>query len=505
MEINIRELFLKQPEQQETIEFSVEPAINDSSTSEIYNARLDYKEKVNDKNLPIGLKSKQGKNLKNQLDTWYKEKKYGKYDYNDRIIRFNKEPDLLKQIDNNEFFLLNFVTDAVNQFLIDCSIRKKHPDSLFNEIKITKAYVPEKSYVEHQEKIYESFFNDVLNDIKYTNNIKTFSDYLELFYIWFSEQDTFITETGFYENIDFNIYNQGLAFNFFEIKTEEDKQKVLKDPRYAVINYCAKINGLRIDPNNPGTIIADLESVNLLEKHVKKYFPDETNKERVLSIYRNYFSIVYLETVSKEFIIKTMGSLSKFYNRFIKKYSSYTSFDAGADISQTYKKKFESNKIKREPATNETFRTTDEKGVSTINKFILKFYVKLRAKEANVYLSKKQIKFVVDNMYNLLVITDQLDFNKSLSKNELLSINHQALNYLESFLLTQKTPGNKREFSFFWQRAVKEITEEEIQLSKLLAGLDAIRIGCKGTHAGPDGLFLPCKTPEELFSLTNKQ
>ena len=150
---------------------------------------------------------------------------------------------------------------------------------------------------------------------------------------------------------------------------------------------------------------------------------------------------------------------SKFYTRFAEKYSSYTSFNADSDISQMYKKKFESNKIKRQPVTNETFRNTNQKGLSTINKFTVESYVKLRAIESDVSLSEGQMKFVVDKIYNLLVTTDQLDFNKALSKNELLSINHQAVSYLENFLFTQKNSGNKREFSFLWSRALKEITQ----------------------------------------------
>jgi len=507
MQINLKELFPSEKKDKKPIRVDVEVDnfTDTSRTRDIYESRVKYKKQVNEENLPIGNENRKGKVLRNQLDTWYERPDYAKYDFENRLLKFNNDEKLLKKINDTNFQLINFVTDAVQNFLFEYNFKPKHPKSIFNNLKVIKAYEKPMSYNDHLESLYVKFFNDVLNHVKYTNKIQNFQDYMNLFINWFIDQKTFATLTGFYESNSYNLYNKGVAFDFYQVKSEADKQRVLNDPRYPVINYVAKINGLRMDPNNPGRIIADLKSENLLEKYARQYFPDDSTNMIAEKVLQEYFSIVSLETVSREFIIKSVGSLSKFYTRFAEKYSSYTSFDAGSDISQMYKKKFESNKIKRQPVTNETFRDTNQKGLSTINKFTVESYVKLRAIESDVTLSEGQMKFVVDKIYNLLVTTDQLDFNKALSKNELLSINHQAVSYLESFLFTQKNPGDKREFSFLWSRALKEITEEEIQLSKLLAGLDAIRIGCKGTHIGPDGLFLPCKTPEELFSLTNKE
>ena len=79
-----------------------------------------------------------------------------------------------------------------------------------------------------------------------------------MFYVWAISNKTAITETGFYESQNCTIYNTGLSFDYMDITSEEQKQEILNDPRFPVLNYVAKINGLRIDPNYPARLIADI-------------------------------------------------------------------------------------------------------------------------------------------------------------------------------------------------------------------------------------------------------
>ena len=522
MQINLKELFLETKEKEEEIDFSVTSVENDSSTSEIYNARLDYKNNVNKNNFPLGLKNKKGKSLKNQIDTWYENNGYGKYDFKNRLIRFNQNPDLLKQIPGTELFSLNFVVDAINQFIIDCDKRKKHPNSSFNNIKIVKAYELPDNFKDHQEKLYEKFFADVLNEIKYTNKIKDYTDYLNLFYLWFLNEKTFATETGFYENVDFNIYNQGLAFDFFEVKSEADKETVLKDPRFAVINYCAKINGLRIDPNNPGRIIADIESVNLLEKHVKKYFKNKTNEEKVIAIIENYFDVVTLERKSIDLIVNALKSIGQMYLVFIRNYSSFISFNASSDLKQEYKKEFKTNKVNRDFLSDSLF-FEETNGVRNINQYSVEIYAKIRAKERSVALSNAELNFVVKKMLKLINTNQKLKFssNKNFTSS---TLENQAINFLEGFLLNKKKTGPKRQFAFFWERGIKDLTGAKVddtmleQQSDMLNQADknsfeseqkakeaANLIGCKGTHKMENGLFMPCQSHEEYLAVISGQ
>ena len=118
MKINIQELFKKkeQLKVKEKNNIVLDSISNQSNTADIYKSRKAYKEQINDKNLPIGQVNKKGDNLNNQLDTWYKNKKYIKYDYENRLIVPQLDREVLKQFKNG-FQLLNFVADAAENFL----------------------------------------------------------------------------------------------------------------------------------------------------------------------------------------------------------------------------------------------------------------------------------------------------------------------------------------------------------------------------------------------------
>ena len=76
--------------------------------------------------------------------------------------------------------------------------------------------------------------------------------------------------------------------------------------------------------------------------------------------------------------------------------------------------------------------------------------------------------------------------------------------YLNSRSKT-KNDENKKDFKFFIKRALKEYTVAEVEFSKLFAQLEAIRIGCKGSHKTSTGLFQACETPKEYFTLTSEE
>ena len=161
MKINIQELFIEKtaPVLKEIKQVRTDQITNESNTAEIYKSRKLYKEQVNDKNLPVGQVNSKGDNLNNQLDTWYKKNKYIKYDYEDRLIvppvAFNDEQ--FKEFQSG-FQLLNFVADAAEVFFDQYNNRRNgHPKSNLNDIKITRAYEPIKSYSQHVSETYVQF------------------------------------------------------------------------------------------------------------------------------------------------------------------------------------------------------------------------------------------------------------------------------------------------------------------------------------------------------------
>ena len=457
MKINLRELFTDAILPTETVEkrdLTFENVDNNSATNELYKARKKYKKAVNDENLPIGVENFRGQVLKNQLDTWYEDLNYGKYDFDKRLVKLKIDADL-RRVNNTEFELLDFAADAVEGFLEQYNVdRKAHPNSILNDITVIKGYERPKLYQEHVQSVYERFFNEVLSPIRNTNKIKSFGDYLNLFYSWFIDTDSFITEAGFYESGEYNLHNTGLAFEFFTINSDEDKSKVLNDPRYPVLNYVAKINGLRVDPNYPGRLILDVKSRSFIFNYAKKYFPSNDPNDIPKLIFEKYFETVNLEKSSEDLIVETLQAIAVTYNRFTVKYNSYVEFEAQADLTQDFKRKFSSNVINRQTTTKETFFNVDKNGFSTINKFSVENYIKLRAKEKSTTLTNEEIDYLVFKILNYIDINNRLLFDKKITETENENTKSQAINLLEAFLADKKNPiGNKKQFVFFWRKS----------------------------------------------------
>jgi len=295
LKVNLQELFKSKTEVKPTKDNKVVSGevSNNTSTLELYKNRKSYKEQVNDQNLPIGQKNKDDKNLNNQLDMWYKRKTYLRYDEENRLIVSSVGSDELIEIASG-FSLIDFVADAANNFFNEYNVQRNgHPKSKLNNIKIVRAYEKRKPYDAHINEVYVQFFNEVLDPIKNTNKIKTFDDFLNLFYAWFIDKNIPITETGYYESENYNIYNTGFAFDYIKATTQEDKINIINDVRFPVVNYVAKTNGLRIDPNNPNRLIADIYSAPMLNKYVSKNFENIKEIDNLpAAVYKKYFETI---------------------------------------------------------------------------------------------------------------------------------------------------------------------------------------------------------------------
>ena len=148
-EFNIQSLTFK-PEEKSVVKEKLEvvDVTNGSSTAERYKSRLVYKEQVNDKNLPIGNENSKGVSTRNQLDIWYDNLFYGKKDFANRLITVIFNNQNFKTISGTNLSALNFVADAVNNFLVQFNEdRATHPQSRLNNLRIVKAYSPQRSWL----------------------------------------------------------------------------------------------------------------------------------------------------------------------------------------------------------------------------------------------------------------------------------------------------------------------------------------------------------------------
>jgi hypothetical protein len=473
MKINVRELaesLLEKKEQvvvEEKQQISFENVDNETDTAELYNSRALYREQINDKNLPIKNVNNTGQVLNNQLDTWYEEHGYGKYDYEGRLLESVATGKDLSEFENG-FLLLDFVADAAQEFFRQYNVvRASHPRSRLNNIGIVKAYEPRPSYNDYINSVYEQFFNEVLDPIKNSNKIKNVEDFINLLYVWFLEQDIPITETGFYEQAEYNIYNTGLAFDFFKINNDEDKKIILTDVRYPTLNYVAKVNGLRIDPNYPARLIADIQSEKLLNLYVKNkpnFFGSSVAYLPKL-ILEKYFKPTNFIQGSQVKIDFFMIVLSGIYDRFIKKYKAYPNFSSNSNIKQTFKKEFVNNKVNRGFASNESFNTIKRDNLTTLNNFSIKTYIRFRVKESGIKINLKEEQSLIKTVLQLNSINNSKSFLTETEFSERLYTETQPINFLEMFIKNKKADNTagKKQFVFFWNRAKQKLltgTEE---------------------------------------------
>jgi len=453
MKVNIR-YFLDPPKielQKEDPVISLDNVDNSSSTSDLYKQRSSYKEQVNDKNLPIGNKNSLGQNLNNQLDTWYKRPNYAKYNNKGKLIVPTPAAELTKF--ESGFELLNFVADAAEELFREYNVaRNPHPESRLNNITILRAYEEAPSYEEHLNKIYESFFNDILDPIKHSNQIKDIKDFINLFYNWFTDQDLPATRFGFVESSEYTIYNTGLAFDFFNVQTEKDKEAILNDVRWPVLNYVAKVNGFRVDPNNPGTLIADIRSSKLIEKYAAEYFKGEEINDVPEKILERYFTRVSGFDESRQILQDFILDFARIYNRFIKKYTAFTDYNAEDDIRQLFKKEFKTNKVARKEAKLEDFEKLRSDGKKEIDKYIIEIYTKMRLKENDIVISEKQIQKLISRLGTVQSIISSKGYADSATFVEKIYTNAQPLNILEAFISSQKAKSgnNKKSYVFLW-------------------------------------------------------
>jgi len=417
---------------------------NDSKTSSLYNGREKYKKLVNDGNQPIGIKNiNKNASLVNHLDLWYKDSFYGKYDYDLRLVKFSNEKALAgvrigPEGEESEFVLLDFVADAVQNFLYQYNDqRDPHPNSILNDIKVVRAYEPPQDYSsyffdpEQGTGVYADFFYDYLQNLKDAEKIKDIYDFLDLFYVWAISNKTAITETGFYESQNCTIYNTGLSFDYMDITSEEQKQEILNDPRFPVLNYVAKINGLRIDPNYPARLIADINSKPMLEFAASGPIPligKETSiDDRPPAIYEKYFAPINFINSSQKHIATFFAQIERVYRRFITKYPTYSVYisDSG---QQEHRRKFDTSKILRTNIGLDAFYSGVDTDIQILSKRALKYYIMFRALERNMTINKKQLNDIAETMYVLNTVACRTALNADLKKLISLTKRQRELN-----------------------------------------------------------------------------
>jgi len=464
MKININSFFQKQntPEQKKKMpNLELDNITNNSKTTKIYKEKLKYKE-----NIDLYIKD-------NTIDFWYSKNANLKKNNLGQTIRSIIDNDL-KKIDNTDLFLLNFVADAANSFLKQFNEdRNPHPKSKLNNLKIKKAYVQESgdftysSYID--KKVYEPFFYEVLNNIKTTNKIKNVYDFISLLNSWIMDKDLILTEKAFYDSDTYSIYSTGLVFDYYDVKSEQDKATLINDPRFPVLNYVAKINGFKIDKNNPGRLVADIYSYPMLNLYAKEYFVNTQINQIPEKILSTYFQVVDNFANSNTTIEGTLREIDAKYNKFIKKYPFYYSFTDTSNKKENYKKEFETNKIKRNISSDD-FSFLRQDGTTTLKKEAIKLYINFRLTEEEIKINNKEIDSLTNTMTSIISINNSKSFLNLTTYEERLYTNTQAINFLETYITSKKIENNKekKNFVYLWRRGKEYVLPGTEEFAKLV-------------------------------------
>ena len=252
----------------------VSNASNNSSTKELFEGHKNYKELVNELNYSRG-EFKNGFSLKNQIDTWYKEPRYGRVNNKDNLIY-------------TSYFLYVDISDrptkcvCVFDFVATAFEKMKMLYGIMTDRKTSSLYLKdlqavdgpcstinlEDKYVDHLDEIYSDFYQDVLEDLRNSDRIKNYDDFYHLFMNYVKNNNKILSFAGFIESINSDVYDSYLSFDIAETsESNPDTEKIrfLEDVNYPAYDYAARMTGFRIDPNKPWRLIADLGTDRMLQ------------------------------------------------------------------------------------------------------------------------------------------------------------------------------------------------------------------------------------------------
>ena len=234
-----------------------------SSSKEKFNSHKTYKTLVNDLNYP------KGPEIKNKVDTWYKDPLYGRVNTKNNLIYHNYW--IFQNISGNpskEICVFDFVADAFEFMKTIFASRKPSPDSQFllelsAKAGNTSTIAPEDKYNSHIDSKFQQFLQEGGKQLENTKQIKNFNDFKKTFINYLKETQSTITYAGYFDTLNIDIYDSYLAFDVFDdggFPTDNQKIDFLNDPNYFIYEYAARQAGFFVDQNKPWRLVANMKS-----------------------------------------------------------------------------------------------------------------------------------------------------------------------------------------------------------------------------------------------------
>lgn len=336
------------------------------------------------------------------VDFNYQHPFYGKIGSSGLPILVNQ--DNLTQVKDisNSIFLLNFVTDALQDFLAMWSRLKRQgkvidDGAVYNLSPVNGFQDVISSYIEFVEIHKEKLFS-FIEDRNYATSIKDLKTFVKVFCRFIDVHTPFLPFSLSFFNISkfFDVRGSGIVLDFSEDDKSIDKNKIdkwIRSPNFSLYKNTLEFYGFSIEKNTPWRIVANIDSIKMKE-YMKIH---RINKDNFFNIYFNNINLIELD-IYKKIIIN-------FYKEYINKKPKI-------EIS---KSKICNNRTKVERSTIER-----KKEIDLDQQVWLRIYLFTRAREINANWTQEEFDKIAENCSKLKKNVDlaaaMTYFEKKISK-----------------------------------------------------------------------------------------
>jgi hypothetical protein len=382
---------------------NIPSANNNSTTKELYNSRVLYDYLYDQTN--------------RQFDLWYEMPLYGKVDELGRVV-YPKESFLeivSKDSDENTVLCLNYVSEAFKKMRLHYETLyldgylDTRSDYFQKTLQPFKGWnSPALKYQDNQQALYESFFNDVLENVLETEDIKDFNSFTVILLEYIKNTKQPFTRVGFHESNNTTVNNTGLAIEIYEGEYGDDSLafEFVNDNNFEIFQELCGRYGFRIDRNIPWRIVSNFNSKNS-EPFVKEQITKEDRIITTEEIFKTFYERLDLTKYFEEFY----NELFVFYTTFVQACPRYkenrTARSNCINAFYTYKDR-ELPQLRRTDITTPLYYNQTE---ATIG-----LYYNFRLAESGLTASQKRKSFHIKNALTIYKSFRNKDNKKALSK-----------------------------------------------------------------------------------------
>ena len=382
---------------------NIPSANNNSTTKELYNSRVLYDYLYDQTN--------------RQFDLWYEMPLYGKVDELGRVV-YPKESFLeivSKDSDENTVLCLNYVSEAFKKMRLHYETLyldgylDTRSDYFQKTLQPFKGWnSPALKYQDNQQALYESFFNDVLENVLETEDIKDFNSFTAILLEYIKNTKQPFTRVGFHESNNTTVNNTGLAIEIYEGEYGDDSLafEFVNDNNFEIFQELCGKYGFRIDRNIPWRIVSNFNSKNS-EPFVKEQITKEDRIITTEEVFKTFYERLDLTKYFEEFY----NELFVFYTTFVQAYPRYkenrTARSNCINAFYTYKDR-ELPQLRRTDITTPVYYNQTE---TTIG-----LYYNFRLAESGLTASQKRKSFHIKNALTIYKSLRNKNNKKALSK-----------------------------------------------------------------------------------------